>query len=151
MKKTLIIIILGAAVFFGGLFTLYMLISDKIEDVRFEVQSNNEEPLVKEVDPIGQMIKLDDFVVNLADKDSRRYVRIGMTLEVKSSSAEDELKKRSAQVRDAIMVTLSDKRSEDIEGADGKEFLRRTLLARINDVLVIGKVFNLYFTDFVIQ
>jgi len=151
MKKTIIIVICGMAVFFGGLFVVYTLLSDKINIVLEEVLSNQDEPVIKEVEPIGTPVKLDDFIVNLADKESKRYVRIGITLEVKSSGAADEVQKRLPQVRDAVIVSLSNKLSEDIEGAEGKELLRKTLLTKINDILAISKVYNLYFTDFVIQ
>jgi len=153
MKKTLIIILLGAAVFFGGLFTVYTLISDKINAVMDEVISGQEEPRIKEVEveAIGEMLKLDDFTVNLADKEAKRYIRVGITLEIKNSAAVDEVKKRLPQVRDAILVTLSSKLSEEIEGEGGKTLLRQALLTKMNEVLVVGKIYNLYFTDLVIQ
>ena len=151
MKKTFIIILCGAAVFFGGLFVVYTLISDKINVVLEEVMLGQDEPVVKEVEAIGQMFKLDDFVVNLADKDTKRYIRVGITLEIKTAAAVDEVQKRLPQVRDAIIVNLSSKQAEDIEGETGKDFLRKSLLIKINEVLSIGKIYNLYFTDFVIQ
>ena len=150
MKKIFIIILCGATVFFGGLFVVYTLISDKII-VLEEAILGQDEPVIKEVEPVGQMLKLDDFVVNLADRETKRYLRVGITLEVKTNSAAEEVQKRLPQVRDAIIVILSSKQSDELEGVVGKDTLRKSLLTRINDVLVIGKVHNLYFTDFVIQ
>jgi flagellar FliL protein len=61
------------------------------------------------------------------------------------------LKLRQPQLRDVVLLLLSSKTLEEIQGTEGKIILRRELVLRINQVLQKGKIRNLYFTEFVIQ
>ena len=55
------------------------------------------------------------------------------------------------QLRDGILLLLSSKSMEEIQGIEGKIALRSELVMRVNQILKQGKVRNLYFTEFVIQ
>ncbi len=102
----------------------------------------------------GPMI--DPFVVNLADAGSRRYLRTSMKLELrKAAESEPLLTERMPQVRDAILVLLSGKMSDQLLTSEGKTALRTELITLLNKVLKKKKlkkpVKNLYFTEFLIQ
>jgi flagellar FliL protein len=102
---------------------------------------------------------IDPFVVNLADPNSRRYLRMNMKLEfTKPEENEPLLMDRMPQVRDAVLLLLSSKSSEQLLSPEGKTNLRKELIDQLNIVLTNKKikkvkkiVKNLYFTEFLIQ
>jgi flagellar FliL protein len=100
---------------------------------------------------LGPIFSLDTFIVNLADKGGKRYLRITIDLELDSEELESEVKTRLPQVRDSILTILPTKRFDDISSAKGKTALRDQMLERINGLLARGKVTNLYFKEFVVQ
>lgn len=68
-------------------------------------------------------LPLDPFVVNLADKDSDRYVQIGITLEVDSAVFAEQMKGYMPAVRNAILLIIAGKTSRDLLDRNGKEEL----------------------------
>jgi flagellar protein FliL len=99
----------------------------------------------------GLVFSMSPFVVNLNDPGGKRYLKTKIDLEYAGVGVTEELKQRQPQVRDAILLLLSSKSLEDIQGVEGKIILRRELISKINQVLTKGKIRNLYFTQFVIQ
>lgn len=100
----------------------------------------------------GELIYgMEAFVVNLNDPGGKRYLKTKINLEYSSTTLTDELKQRQPQLRDMILLLLSSKTIEEIQGTEGKIILRRELIMRINQALHKGKIRNLYFTEFVIQ
>jgi flagellar FliL protein len=98
---------------------------------------------------------IEPFVVNLADPGSRRYLRLNMQLKLKKPE-EDEprLEARMPQVRDAVLLLLSSKTTDQLLGPEGKAALRQELIDQIDAILKKKKkkaVKNLYFTEFLIQ
>ena len=55
------------------------------------------------------------------------------------------------EVRDQIILALSSKTYQQIQGIAGKTVLREELTARMNSVLKKGQVKKTYFTEFVVQ
>ena len=100
---------------------------------------------------LGPIYPLDTFIVNLADKGGKRYLRITIDLELDGKELESEITKRLPQVRDSILTILPTKRFEDISSAKGKTALRDQMLERINGMLARGQITNIYFKEFVVQ
>jgi flagellar FliL protein len=73
-------------------------------------------------------VPLDPFVVNLADRDRERYAQIGLTLEVDDPHVADDLKAYMPAIRNAILMILSHKTSEDLLSREGKEKLAAEIL-----------------------
>lgn len=99
----------------------------------------------------GPIIPLTPFIVNLADPGGRRYLKVTVEVELDKKESEAEMKGRVPEIRDQIIVALSAKTFQQVQGAAGKQVLREELTARLNATLKSGKVKNLYFTDFVVQ
>ncbi len=99
----------------------------------------------------GNIFPLENFVVNLNDPGGKRYLKTKIELEFFQEGFEEELNVRLPQLRDVVLLILSSKTLGDIQGIDGKIALRNELIVRINQILKVGKVRNLYFTEFVIQ
>ena len=92
-----------------------------------------------------------NFLVNLADKDNLRYLKAVISVALSNQKAEDELRKKSVEIRDAIIMILSAQTSEDLATPEGKERLKRLIAERINGMLTQGEVESVYFLDFVMQ
>jgi flagellar FliL protein len=65
-------------------------------------------------------VPLEPFVVNLADKEAERYAQIGVTLQVDDPHMADEMKAYMPAIRNAVLLILSHKSSEELLSAEGK-------------------------------
>jgi len=91
------------------------------------------------------------LVVNLAETNGQRYLKVNLQLEMNSAKLSNELSARSPQLLDLIITILSSKTIEEASTTIGRNRLKREIVDRINAELVTGKVINIYFTEFVIQ
>ena len=94
-------------------------------------------------------VALPPFVVNLADPNARRYLKV--VLEVEVTSNPELLEDNKAKIRDALLMLLSSKTSQDLSTLEGKILLRKEIVDRLNQAIGQPKVSRVYFTDFVIQ
>ena len=99
----------------------------------------------------GAIADLDPFIVNLADSPEVRYLKVTMKLEMESLGAVEDVKARTPQIRDAILVLLSSLDSVTARSPQGKYKLREDVTQRINGLLPKKPVKMTYFTEFVIQ
>ena len=99
----------------------------------------------------GPLLKLNDFIVNLADREANRYLKLGLALEM---ADDDTLKKgteREPIVRDSVIQLISSLTYKQVRTQQGKKELRKNLLDKLSDVLGRGLVKGVYFTEFVVQ
>lgn len=99
----------------------------------------------------GALVAFDDIVVNLLDDQEPRYLKAAITLEMSGPAAVAEANARKAQIRDAMILLLSNKTLLELRDMQGKLQLRADLMEKINGFLRKGKVKTLYFTDFIVQ
>jgi flagellar protein FliL len=97
---------------------------------------------------------LDPFLVNLADPQAVRFVKV--TFQLGMTGESEEFSKNPiaiAAARDAIISLLSAKTSEQILTVEGKNKLREEVRERVNTVLGASKarVQNVYIVEFVVQ
>jgi len=97
----------------------------------------------------SNVVALPPFVVNLADQNARRYLEV--VLDVEMTSNPELLEANMAKVRDALLLLLSSKTSQDLATLEGKITLRKEIVDRLNQALGQAKVARVYYTDFVIQ
>ncbi|MGI6129618.1 MAG: flagellar basal body-associated FliL family protein [bacterium] len=112
-------------------------------------------PLASEVPKahgIGPSYELDTFNVNLADLESKRFLRATLTLELSSSKLIPELDKRQAQIRDIIISILRKKKAADLK-ADSINVvnLKHQVKEQLNAILEKGEISAVYFTEFIVQ
>lgn len=98
----------------------------------------------------GQVLPLPSITVNLSDPGGRRYLKLGMEVEV-NADVSAELKAQSARIRDAVIMLLAGKTFDDISTPDGKVLLKAEVAARLNQILGAQRVIRVYFTDFVVE
>jgi flagellar protein FliL len=94
---------------------------------------------------------MEAFVINIAETNGERYLKIVMQLEVSDPTVVTELEQLKPRLRDTILDLLTPKTYKDLMDLAGKQRLREDIAGRINNILQKGKVTKVYFTDFVIQ
>jgi flagellar FliL protein len=102
-------------------------------------------------------VVMDQFVVNLAEPDSTRYLQIGITYEVSGPSTSEEIKNFTPVIRSRILLVLSGKNVGNLTSIEGKQQLMDELvdLARVT---IKGDpkdptrgIRDVHFSSFVIQ
>lgn len=100
---------------------------------------------------IGPIVNMEDFIVNILDPEGSRYLKASVSLELSAIEVEAEVIQRKPQIRDAILLLMSNKSFDELRDLQGKLQLRADLVGRINSFLTTGRVRTIYFTDFVVQ
>ena len=73
-------------------------------------------------------VPLDNFTVNLADREAERYAQIGISLELDDPRPARRIKLFMPAIRNNILMVLSHKRSSDLLEREGKEKLADEVL-----------------------
>jgi flagellar basal body-associated protein FliL len=109
--------------------------------------------VVKSNNLLGNIVvPLDSIVVNLGSVDSRRYLRVIISLEVDNSETEKVIKANKIIFRDKLVSYLSTKDAKAIGTQDSLVRLR----LEIKDILgkLLGSdnaIRQVYFSDFIVQ
>ena len=77
---------------------------------------------------------LDPMVINLADLGGERFAQVGITFQIREAKSADDVKKMLPTLRSAILMTLSQKTSEEMLSRNGKEKLAIDILAEVGRV-----------------
>lgn len=99
----------------------------------------------------GPLRQLDPFIVNLADAQGQRYLKAVIQFEVDNPAADGEIQGKLPQIRDEVLMILSNKTFDDISTTAGKRMLKREIVNAVNRYLTSGQVTQVYFTEFVVQ
>jgi len=150
MMKIIIIALVGILLLAGVGIGAYLMGASKSGKESAEA-TTTETPKETSAVPVGPMVAMDDFIVNIMDTEGTRYLKASMTLELVNPESSAEVDERKAQIRDAILLYLSSKTFDEIRDLQGKLQLRADLIGRINGLLNTAKVKTIYFTDFVVQ
>ncbi|MDQ5985849.1 MAG: hypothetical protein CSYNP_01566 [Syntrophus sp. SKADARSKE-3] len=100
---------------------------------------------------IGPTWAMEPLIINLADNNGERYLKLVMSFELTSAEAAKELDIVKPKLRDGIVDLLSNKSYKDLADNIGKQKLRDDIMLRGNSILLQGKITKVYFTEFVIQ
>jgi flagellar FliL protein len=153
-KKNLLLII-GAVVLvllLGGGFGVWYLLKEK--PMPEEIKSPGQQvpvPALTQQSQIGPMVNIEEFIVNIISGDAAHYVKASITVELTNEAVQSEVQQRMPQMRDAILLLISNKTYEELQDLQGKKQLKAELLSKINTFLQTGKVVSIYFTNFVVQ
>ncbi|ADY73873.1 flagellar basal body-associated protein FliL [Desulfurobacterium thermolithotrophum DSM 11699] len=150
-KKFIILIVLLLLLGIGGGVAYKFLVLDKKKVESQEKQAQRIIEEIKATEKVGVMFDLGTFVVNLADTDIERYLKVSIVLELKDQKIQAEAQKRLPEIKDAITTLLLTKKSSEIRTPEGIEFLKEEIAKRVNAILPLGGVKNVYFTEFIIQ
>ncbi len=99
------------------------------------------------------LVPMESIVVNLGKVDSKRYLRVIISLEVNSGETEQTIKDNKVIFRDKLLTYLSSKGLNEISTQDS-QFKLRTDIKNILNVELLDSddaITNIYFSDFIIQ
>ena len=99
------------------------------------------------------VLALEPFLVNLADPQSSRFLRVTVRLVVEDEAFAHEFEEAEvhrARVRSAILEVLTTQTSDVLVTTEGKTALKEAIAKRSSEVLKL-EVTDVLFTDFVVQ
>lgn len=96
----------------------------------------------------GTLYPMESFLVNISSDQGPKFLQTQMELELPDPGLEDEITRKKAAIRDAIIVLLSSRSYKDLRDQGGIKKLRADILRSINGLLSTGKVREIYFTQF---
>jgi len=148
-KKWVLMGLLALLVIGGGGTALYKMAGDSgaTKGRSFEAHAE-EEP---EMESIGPVIDMDPFILNLADRDQLRYLKVSIKLQLDRPERETDFEDKLPAIRDALLVLLTSKEARGLRTVEGKMLVRDEIGGRINSIMKRGKVRQIFFTDFIIQ
>ncbi len=150
----------GLVILIGGLFFLILaaigsifffapsLIPAGINPFKEDASTQEKKP---EPAKHGHIYSLDSMIVNLADTEFPRYLKIKIDIESEEPKGNEEYVKRSPQLKDAILAILTSKTYPEISESKGKVKLKEEIVLKANQLFEKFKVKTIYFTEFVVQ
>lgn len=136
---TIMVVLLTVILLVGTVAIVIILKSSKGETAA-------KEPSIDEV--IESSVDIPEMTTNLASND---YIRISFKIQTDSKEAMEEMTKRDFQAKNLIIQQLSEMKSEDLKGKEGKERLTDQLRMEFNNIMQDGKVLEVYITSYIIQ
>lgn len=96
------------------------------------------------------------FTVNLMTQTGKRYLKTSMQFELdkdeaKAMATKAELDNKMPMIKDVVNEILSSKSIEDVATTKGKSRVKDEIVKRINEFLMDGKVFDVFFVEFVVS
>jgi flagellar protein FliL len=98
---------------------------------------------------VAKVIPLETLIVNLSGNAGRRIAKVNIELELEGENAPQEIQARQVQIRDKVIVILSDRTYEEMVSKAGKEELRLQIKDGLNEILSEAQVKTVYFTDII--
>lgn len=158
--KMLLIVILAVLSSAGGGVITFVLINRTLNvqaktgtDQADKSKEAEQEKIAKLLEK-SAVLPLEPFVVNLADADAARYLRIKISLMIDDKSKVKEVTENQPlqlKVRDVILESLTTKTSQDLINEEGKNKLRHELQEKVALYFRAPKLVDVMFTEFVIQ
>ncbi len=114
------------------------------------------EPAAQEGPPSPRpaSLHLEPLVLNLADAEGNRYLRVAIDIVVDRAEgvlAEDGGTLLSTRLRDRLLIVLASKTADDVVSSEGKEALRAEVRRTAEPLLEEARVLDVYFTEFRVQ
>jgi len=100
---------------------------------------------------VKSSLHLETFVLNLADREQRSYLRVGIDLGLGREMGKGQNAPPVGQVRDTILGVLAQSRVDELLTAAGKAKLKEDLLRALQERVPGLEVQEVYFTEFLIQ
>lgn len=102
---------------------------------------------------VKQVVELQPFIVNLADKGEAKYLRLTVNVGIggEEGKAEKPDPLFTTRIRNAMLAVLTSKTADDVLTNEGKNALRKELLRAARKVSEEPEVHAIYITDFIVQ
>lgn len=79
------------------------------------------------------------------------FIKLDFNIQVSNKDAKDELEKRSFQVKNAVIYTVSGMTPQDLQDQAGLSNLENMVKNKINSFLTSGTVTHVYTTEKIVQ
>ncbi len=100
---------------------------------------------------IGPTVKLGPLVINLRDEAGRSYLKTTIVLEMEKKEEIEKVNKVMSSLTDIAILTLGDKRMDDLRPPDSKERLKQELMTRMNQQFPSKTINRIYFDEFLYE
>lgn len=104
---------------------------------------------------VKHIIELQPYVVNLADQEEARYLRLAVSLGIGGEEGGEKEEKPdplfTTRIRNAMLAVLTSRTSAEVLTNEGKAQLRRDLLRAARAASKEPKVEAIYITEFIVQ
>lgn len=147
-KKMMMLGLVGVLLLGGGGGAAWFFIAGDKEEGGKDAKVTHGEEHAEEPGPV---MDLDPFLLNLADRDELRFLKVSIKLELDRPEKNTDYQNKVPAIRDALLVLLSSKESQLLRTVNGKRRIREEIMTRVNGVMSKGKIANVFFTDFIIQ
>lgn len=147
-KKMMILGLVGVLLLGGGGGAAWFFMGGEKEEGEKHAKAEEEEEHSEEPGPV---MELEPFLLNLADRDELRFLKVSIKLELDRPEEKTDYTNKVPAIRDVLLVLLSSKESQILRTTNGKRRMREEIMTRVNGVMNKGKVANVFFTDFIIQ
>ncbi len=147
-KKMMVLGLVGVLLLGGGGGAAWFLMGGENEEEGKHAKETKGEAHSEETGPV---MALDPFLLNLADRDEVRFLKVSIKLELDRPEENTDFQNKVPAIRDALLVLLSSKESQLLRTVNGKRRIREEIMTRVNGVMNRGKISNVFFTDFIIQ
>lgn len=113
----------------------------------FIFSNNSKEKKVKPVKTFS--ITMNDLYCNI--KDSKRILKVKITLETTSEKTLENLATKQFLVRDQVNKIIRGLTDEDLQGKEGQVKLQNQIKSDLVELFEDDSIINVYFDDFIIQ
>ncbi|SPD72694.1 putative Flagellar protein FliL [uncultured Desulfobacterium sp.] len=117
-------------------------------------QTENKQKKIIQSGKLGEnrvIFPLESIVVNLADIDDQKYLRMSIVLELTNEDTKKEASSRLPLIRDIIFKIVPHKMSKDLITLSGRISLCEEIMDNLNLIFKSGSITNIYFTEYIIQ
>jgi len=104
-----------------------------------------------EKEEMGPIVKLNPLIINLKEENGKSYLKTTIVLEVGKKNQLEEVKKMLSLLTDTVILTLSDKRLEELRQPESKENLKSELLSKMNQPFPLKMIKRVYFDEFLYE
>jgi flagellar protein FliL len=98
--------------------------------------------------PLGAILPLDTFVLNLRDKG---FLKVRIQIEFIARDIPSRFLSRQVLIRDSLVMLLSSKAREDVTTTAGKEKVKDEVKEIIDSIMRKESIEKVFFTEFVIR
>jgi flagellar basal body-associated protein FliL len=104
------------------------------------------------VKPPGEhTVEFGATVVNLAGSGNSRYLRTNFMIASSDKDIQKIIDENKASLQDAAISVLSTQSLDALDGANGREVVRKGIISKFNRMLGAEVIDQIYFTEFIVQ
>ncbi|MCX8118304.1 MAG: flagellar basal body-associated FliL family protein [Desulfobacterota bacterium] len=100
---------------------------------------------------MGEIVKLSPLIINLNEENGRHYLKTRILLELEDKKWVEPVQARMSIFTDTVILSVSEKKLDDLRKGDFKERLKEELLQKFNGHLGQKGIRRIYFDEFLFQ